>query len=299
MATTLAIVGAGRVGRALGRGLHEAGWNISAVVTRSAGSARKAVRAIGAGQPFSGLTRLILGADVILIAVPDDKISDLAQKLARLGGDEWRGKVALHTSGALDSSVLAPLARLGAATGSMHPMQSFSSRSAPPLAGVWMVMEGKPAAMGMARRIAHSVGGIPVRLRGSNKLAYHAANVFAAGHVLALIEAGVAILTQAGFSRREAASALIRLSRQVLLNLERFGPAAAWTGPAARGDFGTIAGHARALQSFPREYQEAYAAVHRLSARVLSRSPRNMLAQLDRVFGPDCGSDKQGRRGRK
>jgi predicted short-subunit dehydrogenase-like oxidoreductase (DUF2520 family) len=297
MATTLAIVGAGRVGRALGRDLHEAGWNISVVVSRSAAGARKAVRAIGAGQPFSELTRLILGACVVLIAVPDDKISDVAKQLARLGCEEWRGKVVLHTSGALDSSVLEPLAKLGAATGSLHPMQSFSSRMAPPLSGVWMVMEGKPAALQMARRIARSVGGLPVRLRGSDKLAYHAANVFVAGHVLALLEAGVAILTRAGFSRRQASSALLRLSRQVLQNFEKFGPAASWTGPAARGDFGTIAAHARALRSFPREYQEAYAAIHRLGVRVLARQPEKMLAQLDQVLGPASGTGTHKRRG--
>jgi predicted short-subunit dehydrogenase-like oxidoreductase (DUF2520 family) len=296
MATTLAMIGAGRVGRALGRELHEAGWNISVVVTRSAASARKAVRAIGAGQPFGGLTRLILGANVVLITVPDDKISDVAQRLARVGGEEWRGKVVLHTSGALDSSVLEPLARHGAVTGSIHPMQTFSSRMAPPLAGVWMVMEGKPAALRMARRIAHSVGGFPVRLHNSNKLAYHAANVIAAGHVLTLLEAGVAILTKAGFSRRQASGALVRLSRQVLLNFERFGPATAWTGPAARGDFGTIAAHARALQSFPHEYQIAYAAVHRLGARVLARRPETMLAQLDLALGPGNGTGKNRRR---
>ncbi len=296
MGTTLAIVGGGRVGRALGRDLREAGWNISVVVTRSAATARKAVRAIGAGQPFSGLTRLILGASVVFIAVPDDKISEVAQRLARVGGEEWRGKIVLHSSGALDSSVLDPLARLGAATGSLHPMQSFSSRMAPPLEGVWMVMEGKPAALRIARRIAHSVGGQPVRLRGSDKLSYHAANVFAAGHLLGLIEAGVAILTRAGFSRRQASSALVRLSRQVLKNFEKFGPAAAWTGPAARGDFGTIAAHARALQSFPREYQDAYTAIHRLGARVFARRPEIMLAQLDRAFGPASRLDKRGRR---
>jgi predicted short-subunit dehydrogenase-like oxidoreductase (DUF2520 family) len=285
MATTLAIVGAGRVGRALGRDLHDAGWNISVVVTRSHASARQAVRAIGAGQPFSGLTRLILGASVVLIAVPDDKISDVAQRLARVGGEEWRGKIVLHTSGALDSSVLEPLGKLGAETGSIHPMQSFSSRMPPPLDGVLIVMEGAPAALRMARRMAHSVGGQPVRIRSSDKLAYHAANVFAAGHVLSLIETAVAILSKAGFSRRQASQALLRLSRQVLQNFEKFGPAAAWTGPAARGDFGTIAAHARALRSAPREFQEAYSALNRLSGRVLARKPERMLAQIDRALG--------------
>jgi predicted short-subunit dehydrogenase-like oxidoreductase (DUF2520 family) len=297
MATTLAIVGAGRVGCALGRDLHDAGWNISVVVTRSPASARQAVRAIGAGQPFSGLTRLILGASVVLIAVPDDKISDVAQRLARVGGEEWRGKIVLHTSGALDRGVLEPLARHGAETGSSHPMQSFSSRTPPPLDGVLIVMEGAPAALRMARRIAHSLGGQPVRIRSSDKLPYHAANVFAAGHVLALVEAAVTILAKAGFSRRQASQALLRLSRQVLQNFEKFGPTAAWTGPAARGDFGTIAAHTRALQSFPREYQEAYAALHRLGARVLARQPEKMLAQIDRALGTarDKGKRTRGR----
>jgi predicted short-subunit dehydrogenase-like oxidoreductase (DUF2520 family) len=299
MATTLAIIGAGRVGRALGRDLHEAGWNISVVVSRTAAGARKAVRIIGGGQPFSELTRLILGASVVLIAVPDDKISDLAKRLARLGGNEWRDKVVLHMSGALDSSVLHPLAKLGAATGSLHPMQSFSSRVAPPLEGVWMVMEGKSAALKMARRIARSIGGEPVRLRANDKLAYHAASVLVAGHVLALLEAGVTILTRAGFSRRQAAGALLRLSRQIVQNFERFGPAASWTGPLSRGDFGTITAHARGLQSFPHEYREAYAAIHRLSARVLAREPEKVLAQLDRALRLGNGGSNYHSHGRR
>jgi predicted short-subunit dehydrogenase-like oxidoreductase (DUF2520 family) len=296
MASTLAIVGAGRVGRGLGRELHDAGWNISVVVSRTPASARKAVRMIGAGQPFSELTHLILGACVVLVSVPDDKIFGVAKQLARLGGDEWRGKVVLHTSGALDSSVLEPLAKVGAATGSLHPMQSFSSRAAPPLEGVWMVMEGKPTALRMARRIARSVGGEPVRLQGSDKLAYHAANVLVAGHVLGLLEAGVTILMKTGFSRRQAASALLRLSRQIVQNFERFGPAASWTGPAARGDFGTIAAHARALKRFPPEYLDAYVAIHMLSARVLARQPEKVLARLNRALDTRSSGDKHQRR---
>ena len=41
MRRSLAILGAGRVGRALGRRLREEGWKIGAVVTRSAASARE------------------------------------------------------------------------------------------------------------------------------------------------------------------------------------------------------------------------------------------------------------------
>jgi len=45
MENSLAIVGAGRVGRALGRRLRERGWKIGAVITRGEASARRALSA--------------------------------------------------------------------------------------------------------------------------------------------------------------------------------------------------------------------------------------------------------------
>lgn len=283
--TTIAIVGAGRVGRALGKELRESGWHITAVVTRSQPTARRAARYIGAGRPFGKLSRLILETRVVLIAAPDDVIAGLAEQLAQIGGEEWRGKIILHTSGALDSRALAPLQRAGAFVGSMHPLQSFSSRVAPPLEGVWMVIEGMPKALKVARRIVRDLGGIPVHVRIQDKSAYHAAGVFSAAHVLALIESGTRILTSVGFSRRQASLALLQLSRQVLSNFEKFGANVAWSGPAARGDFGTIAGHMKALKRFPVEYREAYAALHRLGARVLARRPDAVLAKLKPALG--------------
>jgi predicted short-subunit dehydrogenase-like oxidoreductase (DUF2520 family) len=278
--TTIAIIGAGRVGRALGKQLRESGWHITSVVTRSESTARRAARYIGAGRPFGKLSRLILETRVVLIAAPDDVIAGLAERLAEIGGDEWSGKIILHTSGALDSRALAPLQRVGAVVGSLHPLQSFSSRVAPSLEGVWMVIEGMPRALKVARRIVHDLGGIPVHVKIQDKSAYHAAGVFSAAHVLALVETGTRILTSVGFSRRQASLALLQLSRQVLSNFERFGANVAWSGPAARGDFGTIAAHMKALKRFPVEYGDAYAAVNRLGARVLARRPDAVLAKL-------------------
>jgi predicted short-subunit dehydrogenase-like oxidoreductase (DUF2520 family) len=290
--TTVAIVGGGRVGRALGRQLRQAGWHITSVVARSEASARRAARYIGSGRPYGGLTRLLLETKVVIISAPDDAIAGLAERLAEIGGEEWNGKIILHTSGALDSRALAPLHRAGAWVGSLHPLQSFSSRVAPSLEGVWMVIEGMPKALRVARRIAHDLGGIPVHLKIQNKSAYHAAGVFSATHVLALVEAGTRILTSVGFSRRQASLALLHLSRQVLSNFEKFGASVAWSGPASRGDFGTIAGHVKALKKFPKEYGEAYAAVHELGARVLAQNPDVLLAKLKPAL------QSAGRRGR-
>jgi predicted short-subunit dehydrogenase-like oxidoreductase (DUF2520 family) len=283
--TSIAIVGAGRVGRALGKQLREAGWHITSVVTRSEPTARRAVRYIGSGRAYGTLSRLILETSVVLIAAPDDAIAGLAQRLADIGGEEWNGKIILHTSGAMDSRALAPLQRAGANVGSLHPLQSFSARVAPSLDGVWMVVEGMPKALKVARRIVHDLHGVPVHVKIQDKSAYHSAGVFSAAHVLTLIETGTRILTSVGFSRRQASLALLQLSRQVLSNFERFGANVAWSGPAARGDFGTIAGHMKALKKFPVEYRDAYAAVHRLGARVLARRPDALLAKLKPALG--------------
>jgi len=163
----LAIIGAGRVGRALGRRLHQRGWRIGAVVSRTAQHARAATRVIGAGRPQARLDASLLAADVVLITTPDRSIAAVAIELARLDGKtvggggarqgrnvrarqergEWTGKVVLHTNGALDRSVLKPLERLGAATGSLHPLQTFSGRGLPPLDGCICALEGTPAAL--------------------------------------------------------------------------------------------------------------------------------------------------------
>src|SRR2546426_8821900 len=125
MEHSLSIVGAGRVGRALGRRLRELGWKICAVITRSEEGARRAVRFIGAGKPHAQMTRQIVSSRVILIAAPDDEIAGVAKELARIGGEEVRGEGVLHTSGALNARVLGPVKACGAAGAALHPVQSF------------------------------------------------------------------------------------------------------------------------------------------------------------------------------
>ncbi len=284
MPATLAIVGAGRLGRVLGRSLHRVDWKIAAVVARSQASARSAVRSIGAGYALGGISSRVLQANIILIATPDDAIHQVAAKLARIGGDEWRGKVVLHTSGALDDSALAPLARRGAATGAIHPLQTFSGRNSPPLEGVVFAIHGDPRAQRVARRMARAVGGIPVILRSDAKAAYHAAGTFASPSLLAIIECAMRILMDVGFSRRRAKMALLPLVRQTLANFERFGAKESWTGPVARGDFSTVARHRAALAGRPVEIQQAYSALARLSARLLAAHPEKTLRRLDRVL---------------
>jgi predicted short-subunit dehydrogenase-like oxidoreductase (DUF2520 family) len=274
----IALVGAGRLGRVLGRALARRGWKVRAVVTRSERSARAAARAIGRGRAYGRFVPELGQAGLVVIATPDQAIGPVAARLARLGS--WRGKIVLHTSGALAASVLAPLARRGAAIGSFHPLQTFGRRGAPELSGVTFAIEGDARACRVAARLARDLGGRAVSIDPASKAAYHAAGVFAAPHLLAVIEAAARILMAAGFRWRRAVEALLPLARETLRNWEQLGPRAAWTGPIARADLAVVASHLRALRRLPREYAAAYAALARLEARTLARRPETLLRRL-------------------
>ena len=281
MLNSFAILGAGRVGRALGRALHEHGWQITVVAARTEASARKAVKFIRAGRAFAGIPSQVVAARTILISVPDDAIPETAAELARVGGEQLRRTIVLHTSGACDASALQAVRTYGAFAGSMHPLQTFNGLSVPPLEGKVFGIEGDPAAVRVARSIARTLGGIPVNIRRENKVAYHAAGAFASGLLLSLEEAGVQILQNAGLPRREALQALLSLSRQVLDHYEKLGPRKAWTGPLSRGDYGVVAAHEEAIARLRPEFLEAYQAVSRLSAYVLAGDPAAALQKLE------------------
>ena len=297
MQGTLSIVGAGRVGRALGRRLRERGWKIGAVVTRSMASSRRAVRAIGGGQARTAIFTDVWLARIILITTPDSAVAQVAADLARAAGPELRGKVVLHTSGALDSRVLSPLKAAGAAVGTMHPLQSFSGVGVPPLEGKVFAIEGDATAVRAARSLIRSLDGLPVQISSSSKPRYHAAATMAAGHVLAVMEAAVRLLMDIGMKRREATRALMPLTNQVLANFERLGPRLAWTGPLSRGDYDVIASHLTALHEFRPEYEDAYDSLNRLGAHVLASDAGAVQAELDRIYSKRTKSKATGGQG--
>ncbi|HXH66558.1 MAG TPA: Rossmann-like and DUF2520 domain-containing protein, partial [Candidatus Limnocylindrales bacterium] len=277
------ILGAGRVGRALGRLLHEHGWRVLVVAARSDATARQAAKFVRAGQPISGISHCALAAKTILIGVPDDVIPEIAAELARIGGQQLRGKIVLHTSGACDAGALQPVREFGALAASMHPMQTFNGVSVPPLEGKIFAIEGDAPAVRVARSIARSLGGIPVNITAEKKALYHAAGAFAAGLVLALEEAGVQMLKTSGLPQREALHALLSLSRQVLEHYEKLGPHKAWTGPLSRGDYGVVAANEEAIANYHPEFLEAYQAVSRLSGHVLAADPAAILGHLEKL----------------
>ena len=117
MLPTLNLLGAGRVGKTLGRLWQAAGvLKVQDVLTTQPASAQAAVDFICAGRAATGLEDM-RPADYWLIAVPDRQIAASAQALARRG---LSPATVFHASGALAAAELVPLQALGWPSASAH-----------------------------------------------------------------------------------------------------------------------------------------------------------------------------------
>jgi predicted short-subunit dehydrogenase-like oxidoreductase (DUF2520 family) len=183
-----------------------------------------------------------------LITTPDDVIERVAAQLARLQ-DGARGRVVLHTSGALSSKVLSPLAAKGFQTGSLHPLASISDplSGSKSLHGAFFCIEGTSKAKAMARAIVRDLGGRSFTIKPENKSLYHAAALTASPQLTALFDVAVELLAECGLSRKQAQEVFMPLLESTVKNLRTSTPQQALTGTFARGDAETVKRHLQAL----------------------------------------------------
>ncbi len=256
----VSIIGAGRLGTALAIALAEQGYSIGALVARRCESASRAAKLLDV--LLDGPTRVLalkeLGdlpiPDLFLIATPDDQIPAVAAALAKLDWEPNRKTAAqptvLHTSGALSSDILSPLAKKNWSTGSLHPLVSVSEPKAGArlLRGAFWCVEGDKRAVRLARAIVRDLDGTSFSIDSDKKPLYHAAAVMASGNVTAVFDVALEMLGQCGLTRKQAQRALLPLLVSAVKNLEEHDPAAALTGTFARGDLETVKRHLAVLQ---------------------------------------------------
>jgi len=216
-------------------------------------------------------------ADLVWFCVPDAEIVRSARSLA--AKIEWKGRVALHSSGALTSDELGALRKRGAAVASVHPLMTFVRRSRPPLAGVPFAIEGDAAAVRVVRRVVKDLGGNAYSIRKEDKAAYHAWGTFASPLFTALLAITEQVAVAAGVSPQAARRRMIPILQQTLSNYAAFGAADGFSGPIVRGDADTVNRHLRALRGVP-EAREVYIALARAALRYLPAKNRNSLRKL-------------------
>ena len=211
------------------RALERAGWEILLPIRRG-GDVR------GAAD----------GADLLVIATPDGAVVEVASAVAPVPGT-----VVAHLAGSLGLDVLAPHARRAA----IHPLVALPSPevgAARLRQGAWFAVAGDD----LATRVVRDLGGRAFAVDDAHRAGYHAAACIAANHLVALLGQVERVAATAGLPLE----AFVDLARGSLDNAAAIGPAAALTGPVARGDWATVARHLDVLDPSERPAYEALAA---------------------------------------
>ncbi len=266
------VVGFGRIGGALSKALHEAGWRVS-VLPRSEDSVRRAAAA-----------RLVLAdhedlriAEVCVLAVPDAAVIP-AMELVEHDLGPHTGLV--HCSGALPLSVFTS-AQTRRPFGSFHPLAAVSDPHDTLLGHSVALASTDKKFHKLLEKMATVLGMVPMEVPETGRAAYHAGAVLSAGLLVGLLDAAVSCLEEAGLQRDVALRALLPLSESALRGVENRGFERALTGPVVRGDVGVVQAH---LETLPPEIGSLYRLLSRRTLRLTPNLPPETRLALERLL---------------
>ncbi len=210
---------------------------------------------------------LLPAADLLVIGVRDDAISEVA---GRLAARAIGVASAVHVSGSVSIEVLAPLADVGLATGGFHPLQSLPDpeTGARRLTGAWVgITAGDPGLHAALVQLAGSIDMIPFDLPDGARPLYHAGASAAANYVVGSLALAQRLFAAAGVPWEAA----IPLVEAVVKNATELGPDRALTGPIARGDVATVEQQRAAIRTSVPELEADFADIGRAVARLAGR----------------------------
>ena len=260
---TVGVVGAGRVGAVLGAALARAGHRLTGAYAVSDASRARAADLLP-GVPLADVATVVAGAELVLLAVPDDALPHLVSGLSATGG--WQaGQMVVHTSGRHGVGVLEPARASHVLPLALHPAMTFTGtamdleRLADCAFGVTTDEVLRP----VAEALVMEMGGDPVWVAEEDRVAYHCALAHGANHLVTLTSEAMELLSRAGVA--EPRRVVGPLMRAALDNALRLGDAAL-TGPVARGDVGTVEDHLRELDRLSPEIRRTYVALARATA---------------------------------
>jgi predicted short-subunit dehydrogenase-like oxidoreductase (DUF2520 family) len=255
---TIAILGLGKVGRAVGFLLRSAGYTITAVASRSASSLTQGIVYTG-GEAFTNLSEAASRAQCIFITTSDDAIASVCEKIANEGAIK-PGKKVIHMSGAGGLNLLETARRSGASTASIHPLQSFADveGAIKNIPGSTFGITSEDEIREWSIKIVRDLAGVPFFISDEDKPLYHAAACIASNYLTTLIHMVEVIYQSLGLRHEDAMHAFWPLVKGTMKNIEERGTVQALTGPIARGDMGPIKKHIEALRNKLPLFLQAY-----------------------------------------
>ncbi len=245
---TIAILGLGKVGTALGFLLRAAGYRVVAAASRTTASLDKGIVYTG-GKAFTNYSEAAGLAKSVFITTTDDAISSICEKIVN-DGSVKPGKKVIHMSGVGGLDLLVSARNAGAHVASIHPLQSFADvesaiRNIP---GSAFGITAEDDIKAWSVQLVTDLGGMPFFVPDADKPLYHAAACIASNYLTTLVHTVEEIYQFLGLTRDDAFRAFWPLVKGTMSNIETSGTIQALTGPIARGDIGTVKKHLDALQ---------------------------------------------------
>ena len=277
---TTFVVGAGPVATALAGALRLGGVPVLGLWARRPPAARAAGSAAGVVAFSSAPPDILLEAEVVILAVRDPAIPEVAQMLVGTGLVGKR-HVFLHCAGATSAhELMSNVQSAVKGIGTMHPLQAIADgRTAMrALKGAVFGVEGDEVGRAAATKLVGALGGVVLGLDSTHMAAYHCAAALASNYIVSAIDAAATVLAGAGVSPTQAAQALVPLAEGALRNVVHKGTTEGLTGPVRRGDALTIQRHLEALRDRP-DVAQLY--------RALARHAVEIAARLDGPDAPD------------
>ena len=230
----------------------------------SEGSLERAA-ALLPGVPVKPIPDVVSGAHLVVIAVPDDALHDLIAGLSATG-TFTPGQLVMHTSGAHGISVFDDAVDSDIVPLALHPAMTFTGtpldleRLHDCCFGVTTTDLARP----VGEALVIEMGGDPVWIPEDERVTYHTALAHGSNHLVTLVAQAMQLLGQAGVD--DPARMLEPLLSAALSNTLQLGDAAL-TGPVARGDAGTVAGHVAMLRKVAPDIRPTYLALARATAQ--------------------------------
>ncbi len=283
------VVGAGPVATALAGALRLGGVPVLGLWARKAASARAAGAVAGVAAFSSAPPDLMLEAHVVLVAVRDAAIAEVAQMLVATGLIT-RHHTLIHCSGVISSDeAFARVRDRVGGVATLHPLRAIPDGQAAMrrMGATVFGVEGDERGRAEARTLATAMGGRVLELVGEQMAAYHAAAAVASNYLVGLLDAAGALLEHAGIPREDGIASLLPLVEGTLSNIRERGPAAALTGPIRRGDVETVERHLAALRGVPADLGELYRALGRRVVALARQSgdvPEDRLDAIEQLL---------------
>jgi predicted short-subunit dehydrogenase-like oxidoreductase (DUF2520 family) len=269
----VSLVGAGAVGTALARRLHQKHYPIGGVLSRTRSEAKALACQVDADLGSDRTSDMPESTRFLFICVPDQAVAEVARELASVK-HPWSTTVVAHTSGALTADVLGPLAEQGATVLSFHPLQSFRPHQPILWDAIIIGIEGDDHAVACGEAMALGLKVRPVVIDTEAKGAYHMAASMASNFFATLVALVLEVLEEVGIEPDLGFEMIKPLIEGTWHNLQTTSPQDALTGPIVRGDLETVELHGTVLRYALPRFASVYVALAAETVRLAHQSNR-------------------------